>query len=415
MKNKRSLRTGLLFTSLPLLLLPWANTWSLELTGRFSMLGTTAQATQGDLGYLTKDNILTADQQSLRLMLNESRENDEWLLHAKMLRRHLSDFTYSTTHSSQLFRYKNLSSDWLNETESNNSSYIGSDIDRLSYKHRYKNTTLTLGRQPIDWGSGRFWQPLNIFGAFSPIDLDTDYKPGIDAARLNWFPTDFSSLSTVYIFSPENNTAVDHKTSAAMHYQRQVGGMSQLALVAGSVIGNPVFGASFESSWNGMGWRMEGVSYHLNRTDENSLFWIAGLDYQFSNGTLLSAELYNNSRGAKSVIAMRQTPSLTDTFIKYGLQQHLSQNVLGLSFNKDISPLLNGGYTLLASPLKNDQGSVETSLLHQFNFRYSLSNESDLLFSLQFASGRGLNGATKTQSEFGHLPASMTLRLRFYF
>ncbi|MDH5395913.1 MAG: hypothetical protein OEW97_06530, partial [Gammaproteobacteria bacterium] len=219
MKNKRSLRTGLLFTSLPLLLLPWANTWSLELTGRFSMLGTTAQATQGDLGYLTKDNILTADQQSLRLMLNESRENDEWLLHAKMLRRHLSDFTYSTTHSSQLFRYKNLSSDWLNETESNNSSYIGSDIDRLSYKHRYKNTTLTLGRQPIDWGSGRFWQPLNIFGAFSPIDLDTDYKPGIDAARLNWFPTDFSSLSTVYIFSPENNTAVDHKTSAAMHYQ----------------------------------------------------------------------------------------------------------------------------------------------------------------------------------------------------
>jgi len=76
---------------------------------------------------------------------------------------------------------------------------------------------------------------------------------------------------------------------------------------------------------------------------------------------------------------------------------------------------LNGGYTMLASPVKDIDNKISTSLLHQFNFTYSVSNESDILFSLQLANGQGLNTAAKPLSEFGHLPATMSVRLRFYF
>lgn len=386
-----------------------------ELTGRFSMLSTTARASQGDAGYINKDNSLTADQQSLRLMLDETSNNSEWSVHLKMARIHLSDISFDDTHSSDLFRYNKLSANWLEENDSNNATRFGYEIDRAVYKQQYKNSTLALGRQPIDWGSGRFWQPFNIFGSFAPTDFDTDYKPGIDAARLNWFPSNFSSLTAVYVFSANDHAAVDNKTSAAVHYRRQIGELSEVALLAGGVIGHRVLGASFESTWSGIGWRLEGVQYNFTQTNENSLFWIAGIDYQFNNGTLLAAEWYDNSRGANSVTALANINLQTDTFIQYGLQQQLSEKVLGISISKDMTPLLHGAYTLLASPVKQVDNKITTSLFHQFNLNYSISNESDILFSLQLANGQGLSSAANPQSEFGHLPAAISVRLRFYF
>lgn len=385
-----------------------------DLTGRFSMLGTTARATQGDISYLNKDNTLTADQQSVRLMLDDSLDNGEWSAHVKVVRLHLSDFLFSDVHSSDLFRVEKLSSYWSEENDTNNTSRFGYEIDRAVYKHRFQNSTLAIGRQPIDWGSGKFWQPLNVFGAFSPTDLDTDYKPGIDAATLDWFPTDFSSLTAVYTFSPNDNSAVNNTTSAALHYRSQVGEQSEFALLTAGVIGNRVLGASFESAWGGMGWRIEAAHYNTE-DNQNSVFWIAGIDYQFSNGTYLTAEWYNNSRGANDTTSLMNTNVLTDALIKYGLQQQLSQNVLGISVNKDLTPLLSASYILLASPIKDVDGGLTTSLLHQVNLSYSVSNESDLLFSFQFANGRGLKSPTEIQSEFGHLPSSITVRLRFYF
>lgn len=388
---------------------------AVDFSGRFSMLGTTAKATQGDIGYINKDNILSADQQSLRLMADETRDNTEWSVHLKMTRLALNNIPFNDSHSSDLFRYKTLSSYWLEENEANNNSlHLGYEIDRAVYKQRFSNTTLAIGRQSIDWGSGRFWQPLNVFGSFAPTDLDTDYKPGIDAIRLDWFPSDLSSLSAVYAFSPTDNVTVDDNSSAAIHYRRQVGEQAELAFVAADIIGNTVIGASYESAWGGMGWSIEAAHYQ-EKIDDDFLFWIAGLNYQFSNGTLLNAEWYHNSRGATNITTLTSINVLTDPLIKYGLQQHLSQDVLGISLNKDLSPLWNGGYTLLASPLKDSSGKLHTSLLHQLTLIYSVSNESDLLISLQTATGRGATTLGQAQSEFGHTPTSVTVRLRFYF
>lgn len=418
-RGKGASRSEVKRTLFLILLLALTNVQATEFTGRFSILGATSHATQGDIGYINKDNTLTADQQSLRLMLDNTtmldnaKDKSEWSLHAKVARQHLSDIPFNDNHSSHLFRYNTLSHNWLDENDTNNATRIGYEIDRAVYKQRFKKITFAFGRQPIDWGSGRFWQPLNVFGAFAPTDLDTDFKPGIDAARLDWFPSDFSSLTAVYAFSPDDNAAIEKNTNTALHYRGQVGVQSEYALLAASVIDYQILGASFESSWSGMGWRFEGAHYNDNKTNTDSVFWIAGVDYQLNNGTLITAEWYENSRGAKGVASL--TNLQTDNLITYGLQQHLSQHVLGISLSKEITPLLSGGYTLLASPLKDIDSKLTTSLLHQLNFNYSVGNESDLLFVFQFANGRGLNFSAKPQSEFGHTPASMSIRLRFYF
>lgn len=381
---------------------------AVELTGRASIFGSVARDFHGKSAEFS-DQTQNADQQSLRLMLDETQENSEWNIHLKIARQHSSGFPYDGNHSSDLFRYRTLSGDWHNEQNGNNTTIIGYELDRAAYKQRFDQTTLSLGRQPIDWGSGRFWQPLNVFGAFAPTDLDTDFKPGIDAAVFDWFPSAFSSLTAVYAFSPKSDATL--KDSAALHYKRQVGERSEIALLAGQITGNNVIGASFESEWAGMGWRIEGAHHRLK--DDNALFWIAGIDYQFNGGTLITAEWHEDGRGAKNEEALTEIQSTL--LAGHSLQTHLSRRVLGISASKDMTPLLHGSYKLFISPLKDATHHTNFSVLHQLSFVYSVSNESDFLLSLLYATGKGLNDQGVPQSEYGHVPASLTARYRYYF
>lgn len=393
------------------LLLPLGASQALEFTGRLSLLGSVARARPGDIGHLDgASDSLTADQQSLRLMLDGGGQGDEWSLHLKTARQHLKGYPTAGA-SATLFRYRELAQDWYEESSATSNTRIGYELDRATYKRRFDNLTLAVGRQPIDWGSGRFWQPLNVFGAFAPTDLDTDFKPGIDAAVLDWYPSAFSSLSAAYVLKPENSDGLEN--SGALYYRRQVGELSELSLLGGSVLGNRVVGGAFESAWGGMGWRLEGAYYRLKETDDEFLFWIAGVDYQFDDGILIAAEWYDNGNGADSEAAIAAMPA--NPLVAYGLQQQLGRHVLGVSLEQDITPLLHGGYTLLAAPLDDDRGGHATSLLHQFTLTWSLSNESDLLCSLLLGNGKGFNDAGLPQSEFGHLPTGLTLRWRLYF
>lgn len=383
-----------------------------EFTGRFSMLGVTGMAEAGDVGYQpTGGNALSADQQSARLMFDDVLSHAEWSAHVRMVRQQLTNYPVVERHSSDLFRYRRGDGSWLDERNGDSATTIDYEIDRFVYRYRFEHYTLGLGRQPIDWGSGRFWQPLNVFGAFSPTDLDTDYKPGIDALTVDVYPSSFSSLTGVYVPGPKDNT--DIESSGALHYRRQVGELSELSLLAGSVIGNRVVGGAFESALGGMGWHAEGLYYTLNESDEKAFFWITGINYQFENGTLIAAEWYDNSGGATKEAELAQMAG--DPLVVYGLQQHIGRNILGVLLQRDITPLITGSYTFLTSMLRDHNNHQHISQLHQLNLTYSVSNESDLLFSLLYANGKGLNAANEPQSEFGHVPTSVSLRLRFYF
>ncbi|MCW8903100.1 hypothetical protein [Sedimenticola sp.] len=394
------------------LLLPLSATHAVELTGRLSLLGSAARAERGDAGYNPLDNdTLTTDQQSLRLMLEGTGGSREWSLHLKTARQHASGVALDGRYSSDLFRYRKLTGDWHHETDGDRTTRIGYTLDRAAYKLRFDDLTLGIGRQPVDWGSGRFWQPLNVFGAFAPTDLDTDFKPGIDAAVLEWYPSPFSSLTAVHAFSPSGSDGI--KDSSALYLRSQVGERSEFALLAGHVIGNEIVGASFETDWGGLGWRVEAAHYHLEQSAETAVFWIAGVDYQFEEGTFLGIEWYDHGLGATDQTTLSALPS--ERLVAYGLQPQLGRRVLGVTLERDITPLLRGSYLLLFSPLGESDSRLGNSTLQQVNLTYSVSNESDLLLSLQYASGRGLDQQADPRSEFGHLPTGLTLRFRTYF
>jgi len=378
-----------------------------DLTARTAVLGVVAHPQPGDTA--EDRDWPTVDQQSLRLMLDDVTDHGDWSLHAKTRRLHTDGLPLDAGVPADRFRYRPLAQDWIDRGGTNGATRVGYELDRSVYRWRHEDIALSVGRQPIDWGAGRFWQPLNVFGAFAPTDLDTDFKPGIDAAVLDWYPGPLSSLTLAYVLSPRDDPAED---SVALHYRRQLGAQS-LALLAGRVRGDDLVGASLEGELHGMGWRLEATRHGLGAEQDGHLFWIAGVDYQLEDGTLLIAEWYDNTGGTDRVDSLPAVAA-SERFAS-GLQPQLGRQMLGLGAEKDLTPLLRGSYTLLAGPLRGDDGDRRISLLQQVNLTWSLGNESDLLVSLLVGTGDGQSPDGTVGSEFGGLPASLTLRWRHYF
>lgn len=54
------------------------------------------------------------------------------------------------------------------------------NVDRLALSYRNSDTLFVAGRSIISWGNGLVFNPLDFFNPFSPVALDTEYKPGVD-------------------------------------------------------------------------------------------------------------------------------------------------------------------------------------------------------------------------------------------
>jgi len=62
------------------------------------------------------------------------------------------------------------------------------DIDRLSLTWYSDFADITAGRQAITWGISNVYPVADLWAQFSPFELDTEEKPGIDAVRILKYP-----------------------------------------------------------------------------------------------------------------------------------------------------------------------------------------------------------------------------------
>ncbi len=86
----------------------------------------------------------------------------------------------------------------LQYTSPSNDSFVWShEVDRLFFQVRYKKLTLIVGRQPVSFGVGFVWKPADLVGTFSPVEIDQEYKPGVDAVRFNFALGAFTELAVV--------------------------------------------------------------------------------------------------------------------------------------------------------------------------------------------------------------------------
>ncbi|MGD2123065.1 MAG: hypothetical protein PVJ76_15030 [Gemmatimonadota bacterium] len=71
------------------------------------------------------------------------------------------------------------------------------DIDRLSLTWYTDLADVTAGRQAITWGISNLFPVSDLWAQFSPFELDTEEKPGIDAVRILSYPSGGLELDAV--------------------------------------------------------------------------------------------------------------------------------------------------------------------------------------------------------------------------
>ena len=57
--------------------------------------------------------------------------------------------------------------------------------------------TITAGRQPISFGRGKMFYPTDLVSTFSITEVDTEFKPGSDALRVDWTVRPSTQLTVV--------------------------------------------------------------------------------------------------------------------------------------------------------------------------------------------------------------------------
>ncbi len=220
------------------------------------------------------------------------------------------------------------------------------ELDRLMVTYRAGKVDIILGRQPISFGVGFVWKPADLVGTFSPAEIDAEYKPGVDALRVNLALGDFTELALVVAFGgpacrsgllPSGGRCKEYQARLSEHHSvalarlRTNVGSFDLGVLAGWVRGDLVAGA-FLSGTAGrfrvrsevvFTWDLEEDGPDPNRTDwrgfdpASDRFWagmgnplhkddrflraILGADYRFKTKKplFLLAELYYNGFGRR--------------------------------------------------------------------------------------------------------------------
>ena len=60
-------------------------------------------------------------------------------------------------------------------------------IDRLYFDQDFSFGSLVVGRQRISWGTGRVWNPTDIFNPINPANFGKIEKDGSDAASMKFY------------------------------------------------------------------------------------------------------------------------------------------------------------------------------------------------------------------------------------
>lgn len=71
------------------------------------------------------------------------------------------------------------------------------DIDRLALTLYTGAGDVTVGRQAITWGNASLFPVADLWAQFSPFELDTEEKPGVDAVRWLSYPGDRWEIDVV--------------------------------------------------------------------------------------------------------------------------------------------------------------------------------------------------------------------------
>jgi len=290
--------------------------------------------------------------------------------------------------------------------------------DRLVMESTIGSTDMTIGRQPITFGQGRFFTPLDLVNPFHAATIDSEYKPGVDALRVDAYPTMSTQLTAVAAYAGD----WDPEQMVFALYGQGTVGVSDIGVFAGGIRSDAVAGLSVVSSIGPVGVygdaavTMPGVMLDDDSVDEETFYrLVVGADHRPTATTTMGVELYHQSLGADSPESYFEFAS-TERFMR-GEIWTMGRTYAGLSVIQEITPLtmlslaalanLEDGSALLLPSLALSVAENADAVLGGYLGLGERPEEVDLLL---FAEGN-----YGVQSEFGLYPHVVFVQMRAYF
>ncbi|NOY05825.1 MAG: hypothetical protein GXO82_04205 [Chlorobi bacterium] len=218
-------------------------------------------------------------------------------------------------------------------------------VDRLYFRQNFDFGSVVIGRQRISWGTGRIWNPTDLFNPINPASFDKIEKDGADAVSFKYYLGNFTDVEVVY--NAENkfkswNAGFRFRTNFLEYDVSVMGGYFDKRYVAGGDFAGNLFEA---------GVRGEGI-VSANRDDlsDNYVKFILGVDYQLTSSLYSLVEYHYNGEGETD----RRRYILLFDRLSQGAILNFARNYLFVQGIFQLHPLVTSG---LGVNLNMDDGS----------------------------------------------------------
>jgi len=303
-------------------------------------------------------------------------------------------------------------------------------IDRANVRVSLPHADVTVGRQAITWGKTYFWNPLDVFLAFDPRQFDQDYKPGIDAVRVQIPFGPFAGFEmvgamgrTIEATGQFENPGDDvdatwFGTAVVARAFTTLRGFD-LSLQGGKIYGGNQIGFSVAGEVGPLEVRGEagqlfaqsgGPRIPLFGPDvalvEDATVAVVGVGHRFESSLTLEAEYFRNGFG--------DPDQLEESLVRFatGGALDLSENLFAAAVSYDILPILLGTIGTIVSI---DDGSLQV----QPRLVWSASDEIEVLGGAIVSQGEqpALGGplGIRLRSEFGSFADVYYAEVKWYF
>ncbi len=287
-------------------------------------------------------------------------------------------------------------------------------VDRAAVGFTWSDLDVTVGRQAIGLGRGLFFGAVDVFAPFSPLSVDREWRPGVDAIHLDWRFADLYSFDVMAAAGEGFDEGVVlgrlrgylGEVDAALLGGRRAEDWV-MALMGSGAVGDAALHAEFAAYLTDG----EGVPASISADGRWAIKGLVGLSYSLdvAAGLMLAAEYHYNGFGLEDV-SRDQGWLLNGAFqerLARGDGQTLGQHTLGVSLQLSTEAEVQVGLVGVQN-LQDGSGALAPSVV------WVVSDYVTLTATGFIPWGAGASGEYPLQSEYGAGEASALIQLALY-
>ncbi len=280
---------------------------------------------------------------------------------------------------------------------------LAQNLDRAFFTISPQHFDLSIGRQPVAFGSARVINPTDIIAPYTYNTIAKEERVGVDAVRIKIPTEQLGELDIGYIIGDE----FQYDESAGFIRLKSYVVMTDITFMAMVFRENYLIGLDLARSIRGAGtWLETAYVFSEEDSDENYLRLSAGSDYSFTDKLYAYVEYHFNEAGKSE--PKNYLDNIRNTAYADGAVYLLAKHYLAPGFTYQITPLLIfSGQALI----NMNDGSFLASPI----FEYSIADDVYAELGAYVGIGEESSNLLRPDSEFGLYSDTYYVSVNIYF